>query len=398
MGSKYKNSWGSWSPFGIYGIYAFAGLFFGIIELIRRIIPSDIVGCDQVKLRKVDSIVQICNETAGTIGALYAYVWIGYFGWGYAFTLLPICFTIACGLWYSIVPRDEAQLSTRMLFAKNDSLRKKTSTIIYSVYHSISLGVKLVLTNRALFWLIPSYVLPLVMHRYLENTLIPFFSKSNLKNSDYQTILIGGSNFGELMGAVTVLLLAKKVKTPIPFLRLDVFLQLLIWILPFWPVDSFVSPLFAAWGLAPIMFLISYGWCAGDVSLVAYIQSRLGNLENIDQYTNPLGAVMSFLYILMLITFYCLNLGMSAVRDNYVNNKKSFQELYILIGGVFMTLCGVITLIGTFIPVGAFAWNPNPDAAPFDNSISINGETIEPAVKNSKSTSDNTTDENDFLH
>lgn len=38
-------------------IYAVCGIAYGMVELIRRIIPRDIVGGDVQKLRKMDSIV-----------------------------------------------------------------------------------------------------------------------------------------------------------------------------------------------------------------------------------------------------------------------------------------------------------------------------------------------------
>lgn len=38
-------------------IYAVCGIAYGMVELIRRIIPRDIVGGNVQKLRKMDSIV-----------------------------------------------------------------------------------------------------------------------------------------------------------------------------------------------------------------------------------------------------------------------------------------------------------------------------------------------------
>lgn len=43
-----------------------------------------------------------------------------------------------------------------------------------------------------------------------------------------------GSNIGELIGALSVFLFGDMVPTPIPWLRLDSFLLLLIWVLPFY--------------------------------------------------------------------------------------------------------------------------------------------------------------------
>ena len=176
-----------------------------------------------------------------------------------------------------------------------------------------------------------------------------------------------------------MLFFARKVKTPIPWLRLDVLLISFVWVLPFIRLNA-ADAVGSAWILAPFMALISFGWSAGDVSLAAYIQSRLNNLSTSDKYTTPLGAVMSFLYVVYLITYYVLNLLMSMVRDNYTNAKKSNTELFVLIGGVFMSVCGVIILASTFIPRGSFAFNPDPDAGEFDDDIIVN-ETSEKGLR-----------------
>ena len=104
--------------------------------------------------------------------------------------------------------------------------------------------------------------------------------------------MTGGSNFGELLGALSVLLFAKSIPTPIPFLRLDAIALNLVWILPFIKVTK--GKVAGAWKVAGCFIPISYGWAAGDVSLAAYIQSSLAKVENIDPDVSALGAVMAF--------------------------------------------------------------------------------------------------------
>lgn len=70
-------------------------------------------------------------------------------------------------------------------------------------------------------------------HRYLENGIAPIIAKKIFKNSAYSQILVGGSNFGELCGAFTVFLLNDIVPTPIPWLRADSMLLLIVWCFPF---------------------------------------------------------------------------------------------------------------------------------------------------------------------
>ncbi|KAJ3091267.1 hypothetical protein HDU96_003107 [Phlyctochytrium bullatum] len=367
---------GNWSPYLVFLFYTIAGVFWGMVELMRRVIPAEIVGENPVKLRRMDATVHLCYEITGTTGALFAPYWISYFGWGYALAIMPIGFTIAALFWSQIKP-SEVKMEFIKDFkeerAKNPvGIFEDLKHVFYSFFHSVWVGARLCLTQRALVWLIPAYALALVHHRYLENTLFPFYAKGEIGNSDLQSILTGGSNFGELLGALVVLLLARQVKTPIPFLRLDSILILVVWILPFINVDKSDTHGFT-WKLAPMMSIISFGWAAGDISLAAYVQSRLAKLEMVDKYTSPLGAVMSFLYVSYLVTFTVLNISMGRVSDAWPKDRS--KEMYIWVGGVFMTLCGVIVFISTFIPRGAFAWNPDPDTIVFDGKI-IFGEVV----------------------
>jgi hypothetical protein len=41
-----------------------------MVELMRRVIPADIVGGDVIKLKRMDSMVHVFYEVAGTIGAM----------------------------------------------------------------------------------------------------------------------------------------------------------------------------------------------------------------------------------------------------------------------------------------------------------------------------------------
>lgn len=47
--------YGSYDPVGIYPIYCASGIAYGMVELIRRVIPRDIVGGNVMKLRRMDA-------------------------------------------------------------------------------------------------------------------------------------------------------------------------------------------------------------------------------------------------------------------------------------------------------------------------------------------------------
>lgn len=52
--------------------------------------------------------------------------------------------------------------------------------------------------------------------------------------------VVGGSNFGELLGALTVFLFTNKVHTPMPWLRLDALTLLIVWYLAFYYPPEYV--------------------------------------------------------------------------------------------------------------------------------------------------------------
>jgi hypothetical protein len=355
------------------------GVFWGMVELMRRVIPAEIVGGNAIKLRRMDGIVHLCYEITGTLGSFMATITLSYLGWGYSLALMPIGFIIAACSWIFIQPSEsklkQLEEIKKERESKKGSVVSELGSVFYAFFHSVWIGARLVCTQRALVWLIPAYSIALVHHRYLENTFFAFYAKSELKNSDLQSILVGGSNFGELLGAIFVVLFARSIKTPIPFLRADALLIAFVWIICLLPVES--NTLAFAWKLAPIASVISLGWAAGDISLAAYIQSRLAKFETIDQYTSPLSAVMSFLYSLYLVLYFIFNLGMGFLRDDYMNNKKSTKELYIILGGVVMTVAGVVVFISTFIPRGSLAWNPDPDTVNFDEKIMLGDVVLE---------------------
>jgi hypothetical protein len=103
--------------------------------------------------------------------------------------------------------------------------------------------------------------------------------------------MVGGSNFGELLGALFVFLFTQVIKTPMPWLRIDALMLLVLWYIPFWyPPTGRVRD---AWVAAGSFIPVSFGWAAGDVSLAAYIQASLARVESQTKNVSALGAVMA---------------------------------------------------------------------------------------------------------
>jgi hypothetical protein len=55
----------------------------------------------------------------------------------------------------------------------------------------------------------------LYLHRFLESSIAPAFAKRVLLNSAFSHIIVGLSNFGELLGALTVFIFSDHVTTPV---------------------------------------------------------------------------------------------------------------------------------------------------------------------------------------
>jgi len=71
-------------------------------------------------------------------------------------------------------------------------------------------------------WITTNYI------RFLLNGITPQIAKRYLGNSEWSQIIVGGSNFGELLGAFIVFICVNRIKIPIPWLRLDAILLLII--------------------------------------------------------------------------------------------------------------------------------------------------------------------------
>jgi len=293
--------YGDYNTDAIIPIYCVAGIGYGMVELIRRVVPRDIVGGNVQKLRRLDAMVHIFYEIAGTTGAFVtALVLIPKLGNNFSFIITPLCFTCAAIVWYFMSSLGFVAQKPDV-FSAQPSYIKSVLGGFWLFFESIFTGGKLIFTNRKFIWLLPGYSIALYGHRYLENGIAPAVAKRYLGNSAWSQIMVGGSNFGELLGALFVFLFTQVVKTPMPWLRLDSLMLLIVWYLPYWyPPTGRVKD---AWMVAGTFIPISFGWAAGDVSLAAYIQASLARIESRATNVSPLGAVMAFLYSTYIVLY-----------------------------------------------------------------------------------------------
>jgi hypothetical protein len=241
-----------------------------------------------------------------------------------------------------------------------------TSTTLFAL--SIWKGAKAVCTRRKLIWLWGGYSVALYGHRYfspsrslnlaryLEGAIIPAIARRVFDVSAYSQIMVGGSNFGELLGAIAVFLLSNVVKTPIPWLRLDALMLLLVWYVPYFPSQP--RQAIYAWRLAALFIPVSFGWSAGDVSLIAYIQAVLSREEPKDPNVSALGAVMAFLYSSTILLYAILAPLLGKVFDRVLTQDGNIKQALVYLGGVQFTVICAFVMANTFIPRGAFTFNP----------------------------------------
>jgi hypothetical protein len=330
---------------------------YGMVELIRRVIPRDLVGGNVQKLRRMDSLVHIFYEISGTAGAFTtALALIPHFGNNFSFIITPIFFAAAAILWWFI--EDGIQRDTRALVLESQpTYVKAVAGGFYLFFESCWTGGKIIFTHRKFIWLLPGYAVALYGHRYLENAIAPAVARRYLGNSAWAQIMVGGSNFGELLGALFVFMFTNLVNTPMPWLRIDAIALLIVWYLPYWhPPKNDVGQ---AWIVAATFLPISFGWAAGDVSLAAYIQASLARIESQTQNVSALGAVMAFLYSSYIVTYAIASVSLGTYIDRVSDkNNEQVQSAIFSVAGVQFTVIFVLVMTATFVPKGAFALNP----------------------------------------
>ncbi|KAG9201878.1 hypothetical protein G6514_005295 [Epicoccum nigrum] len=349
--------YGSYDTDSMIPIYCVCGVVYGMVELIRRVIPRDLVGGNVQKLRRMDSLVHIFYEVSGTAGAFCtALALIPRFGNNYSFIITPIFFAAASVLWF-FIQEAGPQVESNLIFEGQPTYVRAVGSGFYLFFESIWTGGKIIFTHRKFVWLLPGYAVALYGHRYLENAIAPAVARRYLGNSAWAQIMVGGSNFGELLGALFVFMFTNFVQTPMPWLRIDAVALLIVWYLPFWhPPKGDVGQ---AWIVAATFLPISFGWAAGDVSLAAYIQASLARIESDTQNVSALGAVMAFLYSSYIVTYAIASVCLGTYIDHvsFVNGDN-IQPAMRNVAGIQFTIIAILVMTSTFVPKGAFALNP----------------------------------------
>lgn len=350
--------YGNYNTDGMIPIFSVCGVVYGMVELIRRVIPRDLVGGNVQKLRRMDSLVHIFYEVSGTAGAFCtALALIPHFGNNFSFIITPIFFAAASILWFFIQEAPIPRETSALVLENQPNYVRAVIGGFYLFFESVGTGAKIIFTHRKFVWLLPGYAIALYAHRYLENALAPAIARRYLGNSAWSQIMVGGSNFGELLGALFVFMFTNLVHTPMPWLRLDALGLLIVWYLPFWhPPKNDVGQ---AWIVAATFLPISFGWAAGDVSLAAYIQASLARIESQTKNVSALGAVMAFLYSTYIVIYAIASVSLGTYIDRVSDrNDNKINSAIFNVGGIQFTIIAVLVMASTFVPKGAFSLNP----------------------------------------
>ncbi|KAI1952771.1 hypothetical protein LOZ12_005802 [Ophidiomyces ophidiicola] len=354
--------YGHYNTDGIIPIYCVTGVVYGMVELIRRVIPRDIVGGNVQKLRRMDALVHVFYEISGTAGAFCtALALIPQLGNNYSFIITPVCFFFAGCTWLCIHDTNPTQPPRQKVLSDQPTYVKAVFGSFFLFGESLWTGARLILTNRRFIWLVPGYAIAFYGHRYLENGLAPAIARRYLGHSAWSQVIVGGSNLGELFGAAFVFLFTNLITTPIPWIRTDAIMLLVVWYLPFWHPPS--GDVRYAWIIGATFLPISFGWAAGDVSLAAYIQATLARVESKTKNVSALGAVMACLYTTYIVIYAITSPILGQYIDNiYIKTGGSqggdIHEAILNVAGIQYTIMAVIIFASTFVPQGSFALNP----------------------------------------
>lgn len=180
-----KQRYGNWNYLILFPIYSIIGICHGMVELIRRVIPRDIVGGDVVKLKRMDAIVHAFYEVAGTAGAFFATFLVLNLGNALAPSMTPFLFVFAAIAW-SFIGLVGSDHDNKLALERLDDTPLLTQ-IGHGFSHfglSMYRGAQIIFSSRKFIWLIPGYSLPVRTPFFLRlgSTSMSAFEKVKTKS------------------------------------------------------------------------------------------------------------------------------------------------------------------------------------------------------------------------
>lgn len=153
--------------------------------------------------------------------------------------------------------------------------------MIQAALSDIRAGKQIILGQKEFRWLGFMIVGPMILHRLLEQIMIPIFAKNVLDSAEKSAWMISSSSAGELLSAALLLLMLRfsradhgtvctKKPSPFSWIRVMALSSLLLWT---FAVGAGVN----LWLLLGVIMASSLTLAANDLSLHSYFQSRLPN-------------------------------------------------------------------------------------------------------------------------
>lgn len=155
---------GNWDPSGIIIIFVLAGIPNGAIEIVRRIIPQQIVGGHELKLKKLDSLVHMYYEVAGTCGAFFSAYTSLLLGKAYGPVITPILYVFGGMLIFNIVPpktKEDTALTAGTTAQLAVLFLKSLWYSLYGFGESVYQGALIIFLEPKYQWLVWGYTIPL---------------------------------------------------------------------------------------------------------------------------------------------------------------------------------------------------------------------------------------------
>jgi hypothetical protein len=288
-----------------------------MLELGRRVKPPEIVATDQKKSRLADAVTHVPYEAAGTAASFTtALAFVPELGEDFAYIATPPAALLAGGMWCGLYnlhqPLEELELEQieeppehqgqsprlgkRRFLA---SIKECFTSLTRNLTSSLLLALR-TLSRRQYIWLLPCYSLALYGHRFLPGGLGTPIAQRYLGEAIWSRFITGGNNLGEMLGALAVILASNRIPTPLPWLRNQCFLYLILWWLSYWRTSK--GNIGDAWLVGIVFVPISAGWAAGEVVVLAWIQSQLGGVRGA-RGIPVLPAVMGLLYSISIIIY-----------------------------------------------------------------------------------------------
>jgi MFS family permease len=249
------------NPWLIFPLYGLVGATQGVVLTAWDCLPARIFGRDAEVLAKFNAKAHMAYETGGILGPVVIYFLIKA-NLVAALLLQPPAFLLAAWLFYGL------KASGSQPAPGSESHRLSLKQVLARIVADVREGAKVILSNNNFRWLAFLLMGPLIVHRVLEQMVVPVFVKGILNSPEKASWIVSSSNLGEWVGAFLLLRALKRDSKngtqDSSFFR---------WIRPM-ALGTLGAWAFAAgsglWLALPMIGLMSLAWAANDRSLAAY--------------------------------------------------------------------------------------------------------------------------------